>query len=423
MRVSKKYKSLFIRENGVNIYILTGGRFSAKSFASTSSVVSQVVNHDHRAICFRYSATSNSDSIIPAIENRISILGKDHLFKIQRDRFLLKNKKKIGKIVFKGLKAGSSKQTATQKSLEDISLIFIEEAEEIPDFETFDKLWKSIRPTDVEAMCILTLNPTTKEHWIYKHFFEDKGVQEGFNGINGNVQYIHTSWMDVEEEHIPKHILDEYKELDSNYKYYDSLSKDEQEFCDAAIKRKAIYYKHTILGGWKDKADGVIYDNWIIGEFPDYLPTVVGMDFGASDPNCACFVAVDRDKMEIYIDEIMYKSNCSTKLIHDLLVKETGYNTLIVADNASKQTIIDLRDTYKLNIRGCIKCKVEDEIRLLQKYKLVVTSRSKNVISSLNNYIWLDRVGAIPCHEWSHAPDSFRYGAMFFLKNQGNEVI
>ena len=26
---------------------------------------------------------------------------------------------------------------------------------------------------------ILILNPTTKEHWIYQRFFEDKGIQEG----------------------------------------------------------------------------------------------------------------------------------------------------------------------------------------------------------------------------------------------------
>ena len=46
-------------------------------------------------------------------------------------------------------------------------------------------------------------------------------------------------------------------------------------------------YEHVILGGWLDKADGVVFENWRFGEFnPDGLQTSCGMDFGFSvDPD------------------------------------------------------------------------------------------------------------------------------------------
>ena len=34
-------------------------------------------------------------------------------------------------------------------------------------------------------------------------------------------------------------------------------------------ERRPEKYKHSILGGWLDKAEGVIFNNWRLGKFTD----------------------------------------------------------------------------------------------------------------------------------------------------------
>ena len=40
------------------------------------------------------------------------------------------------------------------------------------------------------------MNPTTREHWVYKRFFESKGVRDGSNGSINGINYIHTTYLD-----------------------------------------------------------------------------------------------------------------------------------------------------------------------------------------------------------------------------------
>jgi phage terminase large subunit len=61
---------------------------------------------------------------------------------------------------------------------------------------TFDKIDLSVRSQSQTNRIILILNPTTKEHWIYQRFFQDKGIQEGFNVSKEDVTYIHTTYLD-----------------------------------------------------------------------------------------------------------------------------------------------------------------------------------------------------------------------------------
>jgi phage terminase large subunit len=53
-------------------------------------------------------------------------------------------------------------------------------------------------------------------------------------------------------------------------------------------------YKHLVLGGWLEKAEGVIFENWQEGTFDDSLPFVYGMDFGyVTDPTTLVKIAKD----------------------------------------------------------------------------------------------------------------------------------
>ena len=136
MNISPKYKPLFDRPEGVDTYIVTGGRFSSKSFTASIAAVTWAATLNHRILYGRYTNVSGKDSTFPEVEEKIEMLGWQSLFKINQNR--IEGRGNDSKIVFKGFKTGSNQQSASLKSLKDFSTLIVEEAEEIPDFDTYE---------------------------------------------------------------------------------------------------------------------------------------------------------------------------------------------------------------------------------------------------------------------------------------------
>jgi phage terminase large subunit len=78
----------------------------------------------------------------------------------------------------------------------------MDEAEELMDESTFDKIDFSIRVKDQKNTIYLILNPTTKEHWIWKRFFENTHKFMEIDGCqipistHPQVLHIHTTYLD-----------------------------------------------------------------------------------------------------------------------------------------------------------------------------------------------------------------------------------
>ena len=79
---------------------------------------------------------------------------------------------------------------------------------------------------------------------LISEMFEDKGVQEGFNGIRDNILYIHSTYLDMEREFIPDSIWNDFEDKRNAYELWLKGNKEPK------IIKKANYYKHVILGGW-----------------------------------------------------------------------------------------------------------------------------------------------------------------------------
>jgi phage terminase large subunit len=234
-----------------------------------------------RVLFTRFTMVSAHLSIIPEFLEKIILLGYENTFSVNKAEVVnLKNKSDI---LFRGIKTSAGNQTASLKSLQGVSTWVLDEAEELIDEDIFDTIDLSIREKNIQNRIILILNPVTKEHWIYKRFFEDKGVEAGYNGFKDNVCYIHSTYED-NRENLSESFLERIKTIKHNN-----------------FKK----YQHKILGGWLDRADGVVFDNWSIGEFnPDNLQTSCGMDFGFSvDPDSLTEVAIDKKKQRIYLKE------------------------------------------------------------------------------------------------------------------------
>jgi phage terminase large subunit len=374
-------------------FVITGGRGSGKSFEVGRFVTLLSFEQGHKILFTRQTMTSAHLSIIPEFKEKIELLKLEDLFSISKSE--IKNKQSNSEIFFKGLKTSSGDQTANLKSLQGVTTWILDEAEELTDEDTFDKINLSIRSNEKQNRVILILNPATKEHWIYKKFFEQEGIKEGFNGTKGNTTYIHTTYED-NIKNLGVSFLQEVEKIKIN-----NPSK----------------YEHVILGGWLDKADGVVFTNWEFGAFnPNYLQTSFGMDFGFSiDPDALAEVAIDLKNKILYVKEHIYQRGLKTHELSKMLIEKTK-GGLIIADSAEPRLIDDLR-FQKVNIQAVKKGTIESGIVRMQDFKIVVEPNSTNIAKELNNYCYLNKGSRLYVDNWNHIIDAIRYNVIYNLNN------
>lgn len=355
----------------------------------------------HTILFTRYTLTSAHVSIIPEFLDKIETLDLHNDFYITKDEIV--NIKTGSKILFKGIKTSSGSQTANLKSLAGVTTWVLDEAEELTDEDTFDKIDFSIRAKDVQNRVILILNPTTKEHFIYKRFFEEKGIKEGSNIVSKDTTYIHTTYLDNIE----------------------NLSESFVSQAETMRKNNPKRFQHVILGGWLDKAEGVVFDNWEFGEFnPDKLQTSFGQDFGFSiDPTTLVEVAIDKSKKIIYINECLYKPRLTTSEIA-IINKDRAGRSLIVADSAEPRLIDELRK-QGCNIIATTKGtgSISAGVELMRDYKLILSNESTNIAKELNNYVYADKQSKLYVDDFNHAIDAIRYNVFYHLSKGTAPII
>lgn len=84
----------------------------------------------------------------------------------------------------------------------------------------------------------------------------------------------------------------------------------------------------------------------------------IGMDFGYVDPNAIVKSYYEAGALRtLYIYEEFYQNEMSTRQIAAACRKIARHGELIRADNAAKQTVVDLREDYGVNITGVSKGK------------------------------------------------------------------
>ena len=399
VNIHDKYIPLFTSPS--RYYVVTGGRGSGKSFSVAIFLLNLICERGHKVLFTRYTMVSAQTSIIPEFIEKIDLMGLSHVFRITKDEII--NLETKSSIIFKGIRTSSGNQTAALKSLAKVTTFVLDEAEELVDEDTFDKIDFSVRTQTEQNRCILILNPTTKEHWIYKRWFQNQGVPEGWNGIDGNCTYIHTTYMDNK----------------------DNLS---ESFLDQIAKMKKLRpdkYMHQILGGWLSSAEGTIYKNWKVGDYQQTELTVFGQDFGFStDPTTLIQISVDNEDKRMWVRECYAQTNMTTSQIAQKNRQFCGLD-LVICDSSEPRLIAELKN-MDLNIRGAIKKKgsILSGIALMQDYEIIVDKGSTTIIKELNNYIWKTK-NATPIDSYNHCLDAMRYALEYLIrgKSLGRYVI
>jgi len=392
VKLNDKYK---VFANLSRYFIITGGRGSGKSFAVALILLLLTFEKGHKILFTRFTMKSAHLSIIPEFLGKIELLGLQEHFKITKDEII--NLRTGSMIIFRGIKTSSGDQSANLKSLEGVTTWVLDEAEELTDEETFDKIDLSVRVKGIDNRVICLMNPSTKEHFIYKKFFEDKGVGAGSNLFKDDTTYIHTTYLDNLE----------------------NLSKSYIEQLLKMKERRPEKYKHVVLGGWLDKAEGVIFTNWKLGEFEEYSTPVYGQDYGFStDPTTLVKTSIDRTRKRIFVKEELYKPSLTTKQIVSINEAICG-QSLVIGDSAEPRLITELQNEG-INIEPTIKGQgsVLYGISLLLDYDLIIDPSSVNLVKELNNYVWLEKKSQTPCDSFNHLIDALRYAVAYQLGDE-----
>ena len=392
IELNPKYKPLL--DSPSRYFVVTGGRGSGKSYSVNLMALLLTFEPNQNILFTRYTMTSAYTSIIPEFRDKIEQLELEEYFDINRTE--ITNRLTGNIIYFKGLKTGSGNQTAALKSLSNITTWICDEAEEIPDNELFTKIDYSIRSKETQNRVIMVLNPATKEHWIYQRFFQEAGVNGGANETKDNTTYIHTTYLDNIE----------------------NLGESFLASMDVMKERRPSEYNHTILGGWREKAEGVIFTDWSIGQYISQGLDVFGADFGFStDPSTLLSTSIDKANKRIYVKEYLNKPNMNTSQLGVVFSQSAGRST-IVGDSAEPRLISELK--RYCNIVPTIKGQgsVNYGIALLQDYHLVIDPSSTNIIKELNNYQWSDKKSETPLQNgFDHQLDALRYAVSYQLAN------
>ena len=392
--LNQKYNSL---GNDTRYFVITGGRGSGKSFAITTFLAFLTFEQGHKILFTRYTMISAANSIIPEFLEKLQLYDIVEHFRITKDEIL--NISTGSSIIFKGIRTSAGNQTAALKSINGITTWVLDEAEEMTKEEDFDKIDQSVRAKNKPNRVIMILNPATKEHWLYQRFFAAKGVNPGTNNWKDNVTYIHTTFKDN----------------------IDNLSESFLLQLEDIRRRRPDRYNHQILGGWLDKAEGVVFNNWKIGPFNNDADYIFGQDFGFSvDPTTLIKVAINRDRKLMWIKTMYAKPGLSTKEIGELN-RRYAEDNLIICDNAEPRLISELQEYC--NLKPTIKRSgsILTGIALVQDYDLIIDADSVELIKELNNYVWHER-NEKPVDKWNHQLDALRYSAQYFLANANKGV-
>jgi PBSX family phage terminase large subunit len=262
VKISDKFEPLFrllddTYHPEIDTVIITGGRYSLKSYSVSIFSLLALTDYQWDVLYTRYTNESITDSVKPEVSDKAELLGKvvnDTNTHIEKGS---------NRIAFKGIKTGSKQQTANLKSLSGFNLFVNDEAEELPDYKTFKKIFYSIRSTSKRNLNILILNPTTKDHWIFQEFFEKKGLEGGENCIVDNVMYIHSSYLDCDFSIMPKNILADYQRL-------------KEENPDE--------YENIVMGGWITEPEGILLPKSKL-KFATFPPEKALYRFAVGDPS------------------------------------------------------------------------------------------------------------------------------------------
>jgi phage terminase large subunit len=395
----------------------------AKTYEVSKFVCFKATVHNKRAVVLRDEKELVRESILNEILLRYDTANASGIMDYLYERLEtgIKSRKDDSMLVFtKGFRASSNQKSANLKSISDIDIAVIEEAEDIRDENKFNKFSDSIRKDG--SLIIIILNTPDIGHWIVKRFFNTEETEhDGYYKLIPKklpgFACIQTSYFD--NPYLPKHIVTRYEAYgdpeDSSYNKH--------------------YYLTDILGYASTGRKGQILRKVRPIKLKDYMALpfqeFYGQDFGTSSP--AGLVGVKFDKNNCYCREINYLPANTLTLAKKYCELRLNGGDKIIADNADEKAWRKLKKGYSVdelsaddllkypallsgfNVVPCVKGtdSITYGLDLMDTMNLFAVEESTNLWTEIRAYIYAqDKYGNYtndPIDDFNHLIDPWRY--------------
>lgn len=362
--------------------VYLGSAGSGKSYFISQKIIYRCLTEQVRVlVCRRYGTT---------IRNTCFSLFKDILnkwkltpyVKIRETDFNIKFPNG-SEIIFTGLD-----EETKLLSLNNIGVIFIEEAFEVPQ-AIVEQLNLRLRGKVNNQQIMMAFNPISKNSWLF----------DFCNNPPDSYLFTHSTYKDN-----PFLTAEYVASLEELYKRNPAKAR---VFCD---------------GEWGVNPDGLVLTNWTTQDFnPLDLAAKgyehrAGMDLGWVDKTAIIDSLYDRENKTIYVFNEFYKSGCQLSELVDALKDMNLTKTKVYVDAAEPRSIEYFRNNG-INATACAKGKdsVKAGLMFLQDNRIVVHPSCRNFINELENFSYIQSKltgewTEDTTHEYSHAIDACRYG-------------
>lgn len=377
--VPKFYPLLFDYSNRWEVYMGSAG--SAKSYFITQKLIIRCCREKIKVLVCRRTGTTIRNTCFSLFKDILAKWKLTPYVKIRETDFNIRFPNG-SEIIFTGLD-----EETKLLSLNNIGVIFIEEAFEVPK-AIVEQLNLRLRGKTPNQQIIMAFNPISKHHWLYD--FCETNPPTSFKFIHST--YKDNPFLNVEYIH----------ELEELYKRNPQKAR---VFCD---------------GEWGIDSDGLVFQNWKVEEFNHAQiqgQLMVGLDFGfVNDISAIVGSIMDEANKRIYVfKEYGETGKTNTDLIN--IITALGFNkSVIIADAAEPKSIEEIKRAGINKIRACKKGpdSIIHGIQKLQNYEIIIHPSCTGIITEFENYTWQkDKNTGIyinkPIDDFNHYIDALRY--------------
>lgn len=386
-----------------------GGRGSAKSHSFAEMLIERcLLQRPTRAVCVREVQRSLEQSVKRLLEDKIKALDLGSEFEVQKTEIATPGG---GLIIFQGMQNHTADSI---KSLEGYDVAWVEEAQSLSQ-TSLDLLRPTIRKENSEIW--FSWNPRHETDPVDVFLRKDPPP---------NATVVKATWMDNP--------------------WFPEVLRVDMEWDRGRDPEK---YAHVWLGEYERMSEARVFRNWKVEEFdtPEAAAFYLGGDWGfAVDPTVLvrCWI----DGRRLLVDREVYKIGCEiedTPTLFDSMgctaqvcmgkectAKGHGWarGWQIRADSARPETISHVRRHGYPRIVPARKGpgSVEEGVKFLQGYEIVVHPRCKHTIDELTLYRYktdplTGTVLPILEDKKNHVIDALRYATEDARKAKGRDLV
>lgn len=388
----------FVFDWNSKIYFLVGGYGSSKSYHVALKIILKLLQEKRTCLVVREVYDTIRDSCFSLFKEicedmdlleYVVFLGSPMQMKFRNG----------SKIVFKGMD-----KPAKLKSINNISLIWIEECSEIK-YAGFKELLGRLRHPTLPLHMILSTNPVARSNWTFQHFFKNRGIDDKELYEKrvlrvGNVYYHHS-------------VADDNLFLPDSY----IAQLDEMEDYDPDLYRIARLGQFGVNGLLVLPQFEVMPHEQVKHEV-DKIPRKylrVGMDFGFEESyNAVVRMAIDHENKWLYLYWEYYKNHMTDDETADELEEFVETRERIKADSAEPKAIryyqkrgFNMVATHKSN-GGSRHSRLDNTRKIKRFHRIICSDKCKHCIAELKELTYAtDRNDEVIPDEFNIDPHTF----------------